>query len=109
MDTSWHPQARCAGAPLALFIPEQEADRPPAAVLAYCDPCPVRDRCLAHALTYDEAGYWGGTSSMERRQLVRPRRRAGCPRGCGPTGVVPLGAHQVCLACSVSWPTRRAG
>lgn len=104
MDTSWLPFAQCRGAPLPLFVPDTEADQPPPGVLAYCDPCAVRDRCLAHALTYGEQGYWGGTSSRQRRQLIRPRRRVGCPLCRDPAAVVPLGDHQVCLACSVSWP-----
>jgi WhiB family transcriptional regulator, redox-sensing transcriptional regulator len=110
MDSGWMREAACLGAPLGLFVPDAEAPRPPPGVLAYCDRCPVADRCLAWALAWDEVGYWGGTSSRERRQLRRPRLRVGCPRGCGPHAVVPLGqAHQACLACAVSWPARRAG
>src|SRR5262245_54702162 len=108
MDADWRDRAGCQGAPLALFVPDTEADRPPPEVLAYCDPCPVQAECLQAG--QGEDGYWGGTSPRERRSLNRPRLRVGCPRGCGPHGVVPLGpTHQLCLACSVSWPTRRAG
>jgi hypothetical protein len=33
-------------------------------------PCPVREQCLAHALTNNEQyGVWGGTSESERRRL----------------------------------------
>ena len=108
-DTRWMREAACLGAPIGLFVPDTEARRPPPEVLAYCDPCPVRARCLDHALAYSEEGYWGGTSGRERRALDRPRVRRGCPLCRDPHGVVPLGqAHQLCLACSVSWPTRRA-
>lgn len=119
MDASWMVEARCRGAPLQLFVPDDEVARdgpgrpapsPPPEVLAYCRPCPVRDRCLAWALAFEEQGYWGGTTTAQRRQLARPRRRLGCPLGCGPGGVVLLGLQlQVCVACGVSWPTRRAG
>jgi hypothetical protein len=110
MDDRWMAEAACLGAPVGLFVPEHERPHPPPEVLAYCDRCLVRDRCLAWALAWNEEGYWGGTSGRERRQLRRPRWRVGCPRGCGPHAVVPLGgAHQLCLACSISWPTRRAG
>jgi WhiB family redox-sensing transcriptional regulator len=37
-----------------------------------CRSCPVRDKCLEHALSNDErAGIWGGYGERRRRELRR--------------------------------------
>lgn len=35
----------------------------------YCAGCPVVEECFTHALTYEEHGFWGGTSPPDRRDL----------------------------------------
>jgi WhiB family transcriptional regulator, redox-sensing transcriptional regulator len=102
MRAAWMARARCAGAPLAQFVPDDEQPKPPADVLAYCAPCPVAGDCLDWALEYREVGYWGGTSTHQRRQLKRPRQRVACPK-CRGVLVVPVAGAQVCVPCAVSW------
>jgi WhiB family redox-sensing transcriptional regulator len=44
---------------------------------AVCAQCPVREACLAHALSVREKdGVWGGCTERERRRIIRQRRRA---------------------------------
>jgi WhiB family redox-sensing transcriptional regulator len=38
-----------------------------------CGECPVREECLDHALQWETEGFWGGTSSRQRRDLRRER------------------------------------
>lgn len=45
-----------------------------AAALRVCSRCDVRAECLAHAVTHDEYGIWGGVTERERR-WVRERGR----------------------------------
>ncbi|MDJ0419068.1 WhiB family transcriptional regulator [Rhodococcus opacus] len=52
------------------------------AARAICGPCPVRQDCASHALTYQEHGVWGGTTESDRnneRRVLRggPNRRSG--------------------------------
>jgi WhiB family redox-sensing transcriptional regulator len=40
----------------------------------FCQPCPVRTECLAHALDERiEWGVWGGMTERERRALLKSR------------------------------------
>lgn len=62
----WASQAACVGAVGNLFDPPT-ADSDPLAELArtseaarLCKPCPVRQECLADALTNRSVGVWGG-------------------------------------------------
>lgn len=42
----------------------------------YCETCPVRDKCLEHALENKERyGMWGGLIPIERRRIERKARR----------------------------------
>lgn len=34
-----------------------------------CGNCPVKSKCLNHALTYEEYGYWAGTTPNERKAM----------------------------------------
>lgn len=52
------------------WVPELEDDVVPAAQLALCLSCPLRADCLQLAVTTDAEGYWGGTTSADRRWLV---------------------------------------
>jgi Transcription factor WhiB len=102
VNVGWMARARCAGAPLGLFVPDDEAWVPPAEVLAYCAWCPVAGECLDEALRDHLLGYWGGTSGAQRRQLHRPRTRATCPK-CRGVLVIPVQGAQVCVPCGLSW------
>ncbi len=58
---------------------ERQADRERREAMAknVCADCPVRARCLDHALTAGERyGVWGGLDENERAAETRRRRRA---------------------------------
>ncbi|MGH9054960.1 MAG: WhiB family transcriptional regulator [Acidimicrobiales bacterium] len=72
----WMRFAACAGMGPDLFFPAgeradealEEIDR----AKAVCSICRVRVQCLRYALnTRQQAGIWGGMTTMERRQLYR--------------------------------------
>jgi Transcription factor WhiB len=68
-DRDWREAGLCAQADPEVWFPEGGARNK--SVKAICDRCPVRERCLQHALDnhpIDEI--WGGTSERERRRLV---------------------------------------
>jgi WhiB family redox-sensing transcriptional regulator len=81
--------AACAGADVRLFYPPtgltpgpqqiehvmRETQRIHAAK-AYCRRCPIRERCLEHALTAPERhGIWGGLTEHERDLMRKARRK----------------------------------
>lgn len=69
----WREQAACLDADVELFFSQNESDQREA--LAYCDGCPVRERCLLTAvLLGEEYGIWGGTLEGERRSIIRQAR-----------------------------------
>jgi WhiB family redox-sensing transcriptional regulator len=43
-----------------------------------CDRCPVRQQCLAYALTHDVGGIWGGATEADRQSM---RRKGRIPAG----------------------------
>ncbi|MER7014532.1 WhiB family transcriptional regulator [Saccharopolyspora sp. NPDC000359] len=63
-DISWHADAACSGANLALFFPNDGEtgipDRARNAAETHCANCPVRDRCDTDATALREYGLWGG-------------------------------------------------
>lgn len=68
-----HPDAACTGVNPDLFFPEHgnsERDMQPA--LNICRQCPeeCRTQCLEHAITWREAGIWGGTTGRQRRKMI---------------------------------------
>jgi WhiB family redox-sensing transcriptional regulator len=68
---NWRVAARCRTADAeGLFVTgarQREAR-------VFCQSCPVRTECLAHALDQRiEFGVWGGTTERERRALLRGR------------------------------------
>lgn len=77
-DDAWRRHANCTDLDPALFFPEgQGGAAVPEAAKAACAACPVRTDCLDFALTNGiKAGYWGGTSQRQRRQIRSARRRA---------------------------------
>jgi len=36
-----------------------------------CARCPVKDKCLDHALVHEKYGYWGGTTEIQRATMRR--------------------------------------
>lgn len=77
---SWGHLAACAGVDPELFYPGRGEDTQPAKTV--CASCPVRARCLLHAIaTTERWGVWGCASERERRQLrgriTRERRTRG--------------------------------
>jgi WhiB family redox-sensing transcriptional regulator len=74
-DADWRDAAACARLATGTnFFPERGESA--AAAKAVCATCAVRHQCLEFALRINEScGVWGGLSGLERRQLLRQRRR----------------------------------
>lgn len=75
MNLVWKQFGSCKGVDADIFYPvtDEEAD----AARAVCEPCPVREMCLEHAIAVREKhGVWGGLTERERRRLIRRRRRS---------------------------------
>lgn len=81
---SWADQGKCYGDPEkdhVFFYPQVKGSRKPggrvdeveAQRALYCSDCPVRIKCLEHALENREQGVWGGTTEDEREQIRRSR------------------------------------
>lgn len=69
-DTEWMRGGLCAQTDPEEFYPAVGQNAGPAK--AVCAVCPVRDECLAYALSRGERhGVWGGHSERERRALRR--------------------------------------
>lgn len=72
----WADRAACRGLDANLFHPERGENT--AHAKKVCAACPVRDECLAYALThYEKHGIWGGLSERERQPLRRDLVAAG--------------------------------
>jgi len=101
-DVAWQTNAPCATADFD-FIPDTETDDEAAeAERRWCRSCPARTRCLAWAMLHGADGYWAGTTTYQRKQLLRVRTRAKCPL-CLSTQLVYADPHELCLSCGVSW------
>lgn len=75
MKPSWWQKAACRGLDPSIFYPASEEEADPAK--AVCDQCDVRQACLEHALgSRERDGVWGGASELDRRRIVRRRRRS---------------------------------
>lgn len=105
-DTAWMRHASCIDAP-ADFVPQSE-DHTTVDYLTrqYCDLCPVRVACLRTAIVTSSEGIWGGTTTFQRRQLVRVRNRAKCPL-CLSVSLIQVEDDDVCRSCAASWPADR--
>lgn len=78
----------------AIFFPERGASLRRAK--AICAECPVRERCLEHALTQPEKyGVWGGLSEQERRVMRKERGL----RGTKPKAVIHHGQVESAATC----------
>jgi hypothetical protein len=100
-DVAWMDRGACNGVGLD-FVPDAETERGLAEAKAFCNACAVRTECLAWAMLYRCEGYWGGTTTYQRLQLMRVRTRAKCPL-CLSVQLVATEQHEVCLACGMSW------
>jgi WhiB family transcriptional regulator, redox-sensing transcriptional regulator len=78
----WWDEALCndgTGALLDLFFSEQLDDI--AVAKAFCQPCPVREACLAGALARREPwGVWGGELLANGKVLAQKRKRGRPPK-----------------------------
>lgn len=67
-----HPDAACTGTNPDMFFPEHgNSERDMAPALNICRQCPseCREACLEHAITWREAGIWGGTTGRQRKTM----------------------------------------
>jgi hypothetical protein len=72
VDYSWQKNAVCAGMDSSLFFLSHGQKIKQEAVDA-CSRCPVKEACLDHSLKYEEYGYWGNTTPLQRVQLRKER------------------------------------
>lgn len=80
MTDDWRHDAACRDSDPELFFPISDIGpgaRQAAEAKAVCGRCPVRARCLRHALDNGlDHGVFGGTTERERRNLARTHRAA---------------------------------
>lgn len=74
-DISWMNNARCRGMDQNIFFPDQGGR--PTEAKRICSTCEVRTQCLEYALLDPPnfRGVWGGTTSQEREDISRKRKR----------------------------------
>lgn len=75
-EWQWQDDAACAGTDPDLFFPERGSIS--RAARAVCRACPVKAECLEYALGFTareqfDFGVWGGTSSGQRKEILRRR------------------------------------
>lgn len=71
----WELEGLCRKEPETFF--PNHANESPEAAKAVCRRCPVREKCLEHALREREPhGIWGGLTTRERRRLLKLRDAA---------------------------------
>ena len=75
METEWMARGNCAHESPSTFFPSDGVGVEVARRI--CATCPVKDRCLEHALVNRiDHGVWGGCSERERRRILKRRRLA---------------------------------
>lgn len=107
----WRDRANCAGLAPDLFYPERFDQVTVEGALAVCAGCVVRARCLAEALELESGhgayGVWGGTTSLDRRRMLRQLPRVARCVGCGVRYTKVASGQRYCdLACraiSAKW------
>lgn len=68
-ERPWVAQAACRGKDTAIWFPDRAGGSSKEAQ-AICDPCPVKDPCLAYALADPSIdGCWAGTSKQTRQAM----------------------------------------
>ncbi|WP_097930951.1 MULTISPECIES: WhiB family transcriptional regulator [unclassified Streptomyces] len=69
IDMAWHEEGICQTTDPEIFFPEGGGA---GNAIKVCDGCPVKRRCLDHALTAGEDhGIWGGTTRNQRRRMTQ--------------------------------------
>lgn len=72
----WMTDAACRGMdPSVFFVSHADTSGASRRARRICADCPVSEQCLEYALANHETthGFWGGTSPLERRRLMRER------------------------------------
>lgn len=108
---AWQDRAACDGRAEVDFFPESrggEEHFAPKLEERFCRTCPVRVQCLHSAIEQQDYGIWAGTTTQQRRKLMRVRERVKCPL-CENRTLVPSDDIDICLACGTSWRKRLAG
>ena len=70
---TWTSSAACVGKQELFFMDHMLVTVRKAKEI--CAGCAVKDKCLEHAMTYQEFGVWGGLTANERRLLRRKLRK----------------------------------
>lgn len=78
MPPPWTADAPCASIDPAMFFPEMGTPGSPKRAKQVCyEQCPVREKCLEWALSFESQstsyGIYGGLSPNERRRLLKER------------------------------------
>ena len=75
MSNDWRDNAKCVGVPIHIFFPmsRRHTENTWREARLLCERCPVKDDCLALAMsvpsTDDRWGMFGGKTPTERRAL----------------------------------------
>ena len=71
-EVRWRAMAACKGIDSDIFFSNFTKDAD--AARAICAKCPVKPDCLEYAIANKETeGIWGGTSEIQRKNIVRAR------------------------------------
>lgn len=83
----WQDDAACASHAVDLWHPATPQSPVIPQAKQICQACPVQQRCLEHALQWQEPdGIWGGLLPEERFVLLGERRRRSNLPACGTEG-----------------------
>ncbi len=78
---TWRNRALCNTEDPEMFFPIGETDADARAQIEeakrVCLHCPVRPTCLQRAIDGREEGVWGGTTTTERKSMIRRQQRNG--------------------------------
>lgn len=72
IDETWMDQANCVGTDPEAWFPGK-GGRLTGIQKRVCDQCPVIDLCLEYALSQKVRGIWGGTTEVQRKNMLRAR------------------------------------
>ena len=82
MRADWRDYAACQGIDPELWYPMKGDKVTERRALAICSRCPVREECLADAVTGGVLwGIWGGTTEAERAPMISAARTKPAPTG----------------------------
>lgn len=72
--TTWRDQAKCRDKETDWFFIEDHRTVVNEARV-FCATCPVHSQCLDHAIRNDEVGIWAGTTTNQRKKILRNKRK----------------------------------